>query len=99
MQGEKYIYSTLFVKINWTVNDVPTLDRSPTSGKLEKKSKQKVRVMKMEEASRSGTSIESASSTHSTLVDPETVRMERRNSSNSGVELERIYEVNETKEK
>jgi len=101
LQGEKYIYSTLFVKINWSFQEISSIEKSPTTpGKLDKKSKTKVRLMKMDEASRSGTSIDSStSSTYSAPAELETVRMERGNSSNSGVELASIYEVNEAKEK
>jgi len=62
LQGEKYIYSTLFVKINWQFQEnINTVERlSP--GKLEKRSKAKARLAKMEEASRSVTSIESSAS-------------------------------------
>lgn len=101
LQGEKYIYSTLFVKVNWSFQEISCIERSPTTpAKLEKKSKTKVRLMKMDEASRSGTSIDSStSSTYSAPPELETVRMERGNSNTSVVELASIHEVNEGKEK
>lgn len=101
LQGEKYIYSTLFVKVNWSFQGISSIERSPTTpAKLEKKSKTKVRLMKMDEASRSGTSIDSStSSTYSAPPELEAVRMERGNSNTSVVELASIHEVNEGKEK
>jgi hypothetical protein len=99
LQGEKYIYSTLFVKITWSIQDT-TIERPNTLGKLEKRSKAKARLAKMEEASRSGTSIESSESSAFSVVTDEAIRMERAESTRSASgELARIYEVNEAKEK
>ena len=93
LQGEKYIYSTLFVKINWTIKEnITTIDRLSV-GKLEKRSKTKARLARMEEGSRSGTSIDSSgSSIYSNLTD-DSVRLER--GEGSGVELSRIHEDND----
>jgi hypothetical protein len=75
LQGEKYIYSTLFVKINWQFQEnINTIERlSP--GKLEKRSKAKARLAKMEEASRSCTSIESSASSAFSLPSDEATGM------------------------
>jgi hypothetical protein len=87
LQGEKYIYSTLFVKLAWSLNQ-HILERPLAAlGKLEKKAKAKARLAKLEEGSRSETSIESTGSSMSTSVD----RMDR--------EMEKIAEVNEAAEK
>jgi len=87
LQGEKYIYSTLFVKIAWSLNE-HILERPLAAlGKLEKKAKAKARLAKLEEGSRSETSIESTGSSMSTSVD----RMDR--------EMEKIAEVSEATEK
>jgi hypothetical protein len=92
LQGEKYIYSTLFVKINWSVKEIDRL--FPTGERRVKAAK--ARPLKLEEASRSGTSIESSSSTIS--ISPLDEGLERVESSNV-LELEKISEVNEAKEK
>lgn len=94
LQGEKYIYSTLFVKINWSVKEidrlVPIVERRVKAAKA--------RPLKLEEASRSGTSIESNSSTISIPPLDEGLWLERAESSNV-LELEKINEVNEAKDK
>lgn len=93
LQGEKYIYSTLFVKINWTIHENITMIERLSVGKLEKRSKTKGRLARLEEGSRSGTSIDSSgSSVYSNLTD-DSVRLER--GEGSGVELSRIHEVND----
>ena len=74
------------------------IERLSVANKLEKRSKGKARLTKMDEGSRSGTSIDSSSSSvHSVLID-ESVRMERGESA-TGMELSRIYEVNEGRER
>ena len=91
LQGEKYIYSTLFVKIKWSIND-HILERPLAAlGKLEKKAKAKARLAKLEEGNRSETSIESSTSSMSVSVETKMDRMER--------EMEKIAEVNEATEK
>ena len=94
MQGEKYIYSTLFVKINWSMKEieVPLL-------KHEKRVKvTKAKPLKLEEASRSATSIETISSTASIqLLQDEAVLLETGES--SGGLVAKISEVSEAKEK
>jgi hypothetical protein len=76
LQGEKYIYSTLFVKIAWTVSEnVPERQLLSVSNKLEKKNKPKAPMnLRNEEASVSGTSIESNSSGGATSVESGDVR-------------------------
>lgn len=75
------------MKISWSVNE-HILERPLAAlGKLEKKAKAKVRLAKMEEGSRSETSIESTGSSMSTSLD----RMDR--------EMEKIAEVSEIPEK
>jgi hypothetical protein len=84
LQGEKYIYSTLFVKINWQFQEnIPTERLSPA--KLEKRSKAKARLAKMEEASRSVTSIESSASSAFSIPSDEATAMTM------------IHEINEAK--
>jgi phosphatidylinositol phospholipase C, delta len=95
LQGEKYIYSTLCVKINWSIQDHVT--ERLTIGKLEKRAKTKARLAKMEEASRSGTSLDSSGSSVLSFPMDDAVRMERGESLNA-MELSRIHEVSETKE-
>jgi hypothetical protein len=90
LQGERYIYSTLFLKINWSVQEVSVPERSSAPGKLERKSKQKVRLAKTEEASRSVTSLDSSASSAFSTFAEEAARVER--------ELGKIYEDSETKD-
>jgi hypothetical protein len=96
LQGEKYIYSTLFVKVKWSL-DESILERALV-GKLEKRAKAKARLSKLDEANRSGTSIESSGSSVMTSVD-EGVRIGTVVESISPREMEKIAEVNEAKEK
>ena len=92
-QGEKYIYSTLFVKINWIIQENVTIIERLSVGKLEKRSKSKARLARTEEGNRSATSIDSSgSSVYSNLTD-DSVRLER--GEGSGAELSRIHEVND----
>jgi hypothetical protein len=85
LQGEKFIYSTLFVKINWSFND-QILERPLAAlGKLEKKAKAKTRLAKLEEGSRSETSIESTGSSLSASGETKTDRSDR--------EIKRIMEI------
>jgi len=63
--------------------------------KLEKRSKQKARLARTEEGSRSVTSLESSSSSVLSLTNDEAARMENA----SSVELAKISEVNEAKER
>ena len=93
LQGEKYIYSTLFVKIDWTIQETVTTVERLSVGKLEKRSKPKGRLARMEEGSRSVTSIDSSGSSVNSNLTDDSVRLER--GEGSGVELSRIYEVND----
>jgi hypothetical protein len=93
LQGEKYIYSTLFVKINWAIQENVAMIERLSVGKLEKRSKTKARLARMDEGSRSATSIDSSGSSIYSNVTDDSVRLERGDG--SGVELSRIHEVND----
>jgi hypothetical protein len=67
-------------------------------GKLEKRSKTKARPVKMDEASRSGTSIESSGSSSFSAATDESIRVEKGENTSS-TELTKIYEVSEAKER
>lgn len=88
--GEKYIYSTLFVKINWSIDENVPEKPLLSPAKLEKRNKTKNRLSRMEEASRSGTSIESSGSSIATSID-DVVRLENH--------MTRICEGKEGKER
>ena len=90
LQGEKYAYCTLFVKIGWSVQE-NVVDRL-TVGKLERKSRAMARLARMEEASRSGTSIESSASSVASMSFDEPVRTEGRDNT-TNMELGKIREV------
>ena len=92
LQGEKYIYSTLFVKINWTIQENVTIERLGVA-KLEKRSKTKPRPSRMDEGNRSVTSIDSSGSSICSNLTDDSARLEK--GEGSGVELSRIYEVND----
>jgi hypothetical protein len=95
LQGEKYIYSTLFVKIKWSLDE--NIVERPLAGKLEKRAKAKARLSRLEEASRSGTSIESSGSSVTTSVE-DAARFGLGGESISPREMEKIAEVNEVNE-
>ena len=67
LQGEKFIYSTLFVNIKWSI-DEHVLERG-VNGKLEKRGKATARVAKFDQRSPSGTSIDSMTSSVTTFID------------------------------
>jgi len=60
--GEKYIYSTIFAKITWSIDENVPEKPLLSPAKLEKRNKPKNRLSRTDEGSRSGTSIESAGS-------------------------------------
>ena len=93
MQGEKYIYSTLFVKINWSTTETLVVERlSPA--KLEKRSRGKARLTKLNsDGNRSETSIDSSGSSVLSIPADDGYRGDRRESL-SGMELKPITEVN-----
>ena len=80
LQGEKYIYSTLFVKINWSMTETFVAERlSPA--KLEKRSKMKARITRLDpDGSRSGTSIDSSGSSALSVSGDDSIRGDRRES-------------------
>jgi hypothetical protein len=91
MQGEKYIYSTLFVKINWSMTEMFTVER-PGPSKLEKRSKAKARLTRLEpEGSRSGTSIDSSGSS-AFSISPEDYSRGDKVENLAGIELTKINE-------
>jgi hypothetical protein len=63
LQGEKFLYSTLFVKINWSSEEVAEKE---LTGKAEKRTRSKGKLTKLDRGSPSGTSIESKGSVGST---------------------------------
>lgn len=84
------------MKIKWSL-DENIVERSLTAGKLEKRAKAKARLSRLEEASRSGTSIESSGSSVTTSVD-DSARIGVVGESTSPREMEKITEVNEVSE-
>jgi hypothetical protein len=85
--GEKYLYSTIFTKINWSIDENVPEKPLLSPAKLEKRNKAKNKLSRMEEASRSGTSIESSGSSVATSI--EEGRLENH--------MRCIYEGNEAK--
>lgn len=69
----------------------------PLVGKLEKRAKAKARLSRLEDASRSGTSIESSGSSVTTSVE-DSARIGVAGESTSPREMEKITEVNEVSE-
>ena len=80
LQGEKYIYSTLFVKTNWSMTETFVAERlSPA--KLEKRVKTKARLTRLDpDGSRSGTSIDSSGSSALSVSGDDSIRGDRRES-------------------
>jgi hypothetical protein len=68
------------------------------TNKLEKRSKTKTRLAKTDEGSRSATSIDSSGSSVYSAFTDESIRMEKGDSA-AGMELSRIHEVNEARER
>lgn len=93
-QGEKFIYSTLFVKINWTMTETLVLERlSPA--KLEKRSRAKVRLTKLNmDGNRSETSIDSSGSSVLSMPSADDGFRGDRRESLSAMDLKTITEVN-----
>jgi hypothetical protein len=93
-QGEKYIYSTLFVKINWSMTETMVLERLGPA-KLEKRSSRgKARLVKLNsDGNRSETSIDSSGSSMLSIASGDDgFRGDRE--SLSGMDLKTITEVN-----
>jgi hypothetical protein len=92
LQGEKYIYSTLFVKIKWSMNEIELTHLKP-----EKRVKAtKTKPLRLEEASRSGTSIESNTSIISTPLPIDEEAWMDKETSNL-LEVGKMRPVNEAK--